>query len=165
MVLNKSLVCKFCSFLCVGFLVLTLSSCFWGNPASQKAKGLVLVNVLDKEHFDDCSIKGSINIPFEKVEQDAPVLIDKDSEVVVYCSNYMCGASSAARDQLINMGFKKVYAYEGGTAEWFQKGYPVQGPSKKSYLIIKMQAPEKKEAVGVISAEDLKKKLEENKKI
>lgn len=161
MVFKKSLL-----LISVCFLVITLSSCWKSTSVSEKKTGLVLVNVLDREHFDDCAIKGSINIPFENVEQNAPKLIDKDAEVVVYCSNYMCGASSAARDQLINMGYKKVSAYEGGTAEWFQKGYPVDGPSKRGYLSVKMQEPEKNGTqVGVISAEELKKKLEEIKNI
>lgn len=154
------------TFLSVGFLILTLSSCWKSATVNEKKTGLVLVNVLDKEHFDDCSIKGSVNIVFDNIEQDAPNMIDKDAEVVVFCSNYMCGASSAARDQLINMGYKKVYAYEGGVAEWFQKGYPVDGPAKKGYLSVKMSPHvDAKEDKLIISAEELKKKLEENKKI
>ncbi|KKP29331.1 MAG: putative rhodanese-like protein [candidate division TM6 bacterium GW2011_GWF2_30_66] len=161
MFLNKSV-----ALVAVSFLVLTISSCWKSAPASEKKTGLVLVNVLDKEHFDDCSIKGSVNIVFDKIEQDAPNMIDKDAEVVVFCSNYMCGASSAARDQLINMGYKKVYAYEGGVAEWFQKGYPVDGQAKKGYLNVKMSPhADVQDDKLVISAEELKKKLEENKKI
>jgi len=161
MYLKKNIV-----FVLVGALIVVLSSCWSGKKAADKKvgllKGLVLVNVLDKDFFDDCHIKGSINIPFMEVK-DADKKIDKDAEIVAYCSNYMCTASSSARTQLMDMGYKKVYVYEGGTAEWLQKGYPVTGPSKKGYLKMEMPKPAGEEKKYMLSAEELKKKMEENK--
>jgi len=148
-------------FVFLGALIVAISSCWKG--ATELQKGFVVVNVLDKELYDDCHIKGSINIPFDKIS-DTPKLIDKDAEVVMYCSNYMCSASSEARKMLMQMGYKKVGVYEGGTAEWLQKGYPVVGSSVQGYLKIKLPKPEEEQDY-MISAEKLKKKLEENKKI
>lgn len=151
-----------------GCLVLILSSCWRQGEKTkveQKLSGVVVINVLDEPAYQDCHIKGSINIPFEQVESKVPSMVEKTATVITYCSNYMCGASSASRDQLINMGYEKVYAYEGGTAEWFQKGFPVEGPCKKPYLGVKLQEPQRADSKGFISAEELKKKLEENKNI
>ena len=151
------------SFIVIGFLLVTLSSC-WKGGVEKKKKGVVVINVLDKEYFDDCHIKGSIHIPFVKVKEEVPKIADKDATVVLYCSNYMCSASGEAAKLLAKLGYKKAYAYEGGVAEWHQKGYPTEGPCKKGYLKGKMSAPEKQEKY-VISANDLKKKLELDKKI
>jgi len=149
-------------FVFIGALLIGLSSCWNGSKVADKKKGLVIVNVLDKEYFDDSHIKGSINIPFVQVKQDTPNIVDKDAEVVMYCSNYMCSASGTARKQLLDLGYKKVYVYEGGTAEWLQKGYPITGLSKKEYLKMKLPKPEGKQEDYVLSAEKLKKKMEEN---
>lgn len=110
-----------------------LSGCDIFKKQQPKKTGLVVVNVLDKELFDDCRIKGSINIPFESIEM-CDTIIDKDAEIVCYCSNYFCSASGQSCKILKEKGFSRVFAYEAGTAEWFQQGYPVEGPCKSSYL-------------------------------
>ena len=71
-------------------------------------------------------LQGSINVPFEEVETFAKDL-DRDAEMVVYCANYMCTASGAAAQKLKEMGFENVWAYEGGTAEWYQMGLKAEG--------------------------------------
>lgn len=146
-------------FVFTGALIVVISSCWKGESKSELLKGVVVVNVLEKENFDDCHIAGSINIPFMRIKDESSKKIDKGALVVMYCSNYMCGASSAARDLLMNMGYENVYVYEGGTAEWYQKGFPVAGPCKKPYLNRVIPEPEKEEDY-VISAEELKKKME-----
>ena len=150
------------SFIIIGFLLVALSSC--QKEVVEKKKGIIVVNVLDKELYDDCHIKGSIHIPFEDVQKEVPKLIDKDATVVFYCSNYMCSASGEAAKMMKKLGFKNAYAYEGGMAEWHQKGYPTEGSCKQGYLKGKMSAPEKQEDY-VISVQDLKKKLDQDKKL
>ncbi|MFC1842485.1 rhodanese-like domain-containing protein [Candidatus Dependentiae bacterium] len=154
-------------FVCIGALLVVLSSCWKDKEVKTvgKMKGLVVVNVLNKSVFDDCHIKGSIHIPFTKVKEDAPKMIDKDAEVVLYCSNYMCSASGAARKQLIGLGYKNVFVYEGGTAQWLQKGYPVNGSCKKTYLKVKIPKPPHAQQDYMLTADQLKKKLEQSKKI
>ena len=97
-------------FVFLGALLVIINSCWKGvaDKAVELKKGFVVVNVLDKKLFDDCHIKGSIHIPFGTIN-DADKIISKDAEVVTYCSNYMCSASSIAREQLLKMGYKKVY--------------------------------------------------------
>ncbi len=140
-------------------IVSFLPSCW--NSSQEKKTGLVVVNVLDKELYDDCHIKGSIHIPFDQLK-DAPNIIDKNAQVVCYCSNYMCGASSAARKKLIEMGYKKVYVYEAGMAEWHQKGFPVgkNCSCKKDYLEGVIPAPEKKKEAYELTTQELKAKID-----
>jgi rhodanese-related sulfurtransferase len=139
-----------------------LPSCDW--LGGSKAPKFVIVNVLDKEAFDDCHIKGSINVPFMELKKYALDHWDKDvTEIVVHCSNYSCGASSEGYTMLTKLGFKHVWAFEGGTAEAKQFGIPVVGSCQQVYLQ-RYEKPEfyvEKKNIAVISVEELKKKIEE----
>jgi len=137
-----------------------LSSCSWDVQTPK----FVIVNVLDKESFDDCHIKGSLHVPFENLKQYALDHWNKDTtEIVLHCSNYLCTASGDGYTMLTKLGFKHVWAYEGGTAEAKQFGIPVVGACQQPYLL-NHQKPEQyteKKSVAVISVENLKKKIEE----
>ncbi len=138
---------------------------FGKKEMKQQKQTLYVINVLDKESYEDCNIAGSINVPFQDVESFAKDL-DRATEMVVYCANYMCAASGSAAQKLKEMGFEKVWAYEGGSAEWYQLGskeqdkYPVHGSCKASYLTAANQKPEHTEAdVLIISAQALREKM------
>jgi len=150
-----------CSALCsaLASCLLLPGCCEPSKPAvpKEKMKGLVVINVLDKDMHDDCRIKGSINIPLEELER-AKAEIDPSAEIVVYCSNYMCTASDYARKQLLEMGFANVHAYEAGIAGWYQAKKPVEGPCKEAYLGMQVAPPEKP-AVGEISTQELAEKM------
>ena len=156
MIYKKSLL-----FFVLTSLIFLLPSCWPGKTAktAEKIQDFAIVNVLDKELYEDCHIKGSISVPFDVVREKIEKLVDKGAEVVTYCTNYMCGASSAVRKELIKMGYKKVYVYEGGTAEWKAKGYPCVGPCKKGYLGTVGTPPEKQESY-MLTAEQLKAKID-----
>ncbi len=146
-------------FFLLTFIMVTLSACKWFSK-EEKPK-LVIINVLDKMLYNDCHIKGSINVPFEEFEQYSKTL-DKDTHVVVYCSNYMCTASGAAAKMLKNLGFQHVWAYEAGMAEWYQKGYPVEPKDvcKEKYLTMQISKPENEESdIQVITTDELKDKI------
>lgn len=97
------------------------------------ANQLVVINVLDKKYYDDCHITGSINIAHTQFTAMIATL-NKDHHYVVYCARYACSASSFCAKLLHDAGFEHVLAYEGGMAEWYQKGYPYQGPAVMDYL-------------------------------
>jgi len=155
----KNRIAQWCFFLVPVFSLVVLPAC-WpaGSKKVEKQKGLVVINVLSKALYDDCHIKGSINVPFEKAEQYAQEKIDKLAQVVLYCSNFMCTSSSFVRKKLVSLGFKNVWVYEGGAAEWYQLGYPTEGPATMAYLTKKIKAPERQESY-VMSAQVLKQRL------
>ena len=139
-----------------GILIISLPGCW---QSKDKKDGLVIINVLDKELYDDCHIEGSINIPFEMIEEQAAT-IDKNAQVVIYCSNYQCSTSEYAARKLCSQGFKNVWVYEGGIAEWFQEGLPIEGPHKQAYLRKSCrQLPRENEGIPVISTRDLSQKM------
>lgn len=103
------------------------------DKAVKKEAGLQVLNVLDKDLFDDCHIKGSRQVDFDAVDAWAQG-VSPEADIVVYCSNYQCTTSDYVAKQLKKQGFDKVSVYEGGMAEWFQEGLPVEGPCTKPYL-------------------------------
>ncbi len=134
----------------------TLPGC-WGE---QKKTGLVVVNVLDKPFYDDCHIKGSINIPLEDVEKKMDT-IDQNAEIVLYCSNYQCSTSEYVGQRLRANGFLNVSVYEGGTAEWYQAGLPVEGPHTQVYLSkpSRKLGQDNEQEIPVISMQELAQKM------
>ena len=127
---------------------------------------MVVINVLEKNLYDDCHIQGSVHVPFEMLERYVQQNLNKDTEIVLYCSNYMCSASGQGCKILKRLGFEKVYAYEGGTAEWYQNKMPVEGPCTAGYLQ-KQLTPidhnqQEESVVTVISMQELARKLHLN---
>lgn len=142
-------------------IILLLPGCNWFKKETTTSPELIVINVLDKKLYDDCHIKGSINVPFEEVEQFAKKL-DKNTHIVLYCSNYMCTASGAAARSLKKMGFENVWAYEAGMAEWHQNKLPVEGSCKESYLNMKIEKSDMKEDdIQPITTQDLRTKIKQ----
>ena len=146
------------------FLVVALPAC-WPFSTSSKADfalndSFVLISVNDKNVHDDCSIKGSINVALSDLAAFSEKL-KKETEIVVYCTNYMCSASGVAAKQLKALGFERVRAYEGGNAQWFQASFPVEGKCEMPYLKQVMQKPAGENSADVVELEELKKKMDE----
>lgn len=143
---------------------LLLTGCwpFGSSEKVTKKPELVIINVLDKAEFDDCHISDSINITFDEFEAKIPSL-NKQNHYVLYCADYMCMSSGFCAKLLKDAKFEHVWAYEGGMAEWFQKGYPCQGPATSEYLTsenINMSEGEEQE-IPTITAEELLVKMEQ----
>ncbi len=136
---------------------------FSSTETSSKPE-LVIINVLDKADFDDCHIAGSINITFDEFEAKIPTL-NKNNHYVIYCADYMCMSSGFCAKLLKDAKFEHVWAYEGGMAEWHQKGYPCAGPAQAEYLTSENMdmSDEDDEAKdgAIISAEELLAKIEQ----
>ena len=125
-------------------------------------ENIVLMNVLDKEYFDDCHIPGSVNVPVDKVDEYIKTL-SKDDTIVVYCTNYACTASGSVAEELVNHGIKKVYAYEAGITGWFSAGYKCDGECKQPYLTMPntpLEHADAKHAYAIIETAELKKLID-----
>jgi rhodanese-related sulfurtransferase len=100
-----------------------------------------LINVLDAKEFQDAHIKGSINVPFSKINTFLNTIENKEIPLIFYCSNYYCTASDAAAKIAVKKNFKTVFVYKGGMAEWYQASkenniFEYEGPAKEEYLQI-----------------------------
>jgi rhodanese-related sulfurtransferase len=130
-----------------------------------------LINVLDSNFYEDCHIRGSINIPLDEIEAWAKNL-NKDVRIVVYCASYTCPTALTAYMKLHDMGFVNIWVYEGGMNEWYHANLPVEGPCRQPYLADMIyQRPMKGDAgmeqqvamapsvIEKINTEDLKKMI------
>lgn len=90
---------------------------------------LTLINVLSEEDFRRVHIPGSQNIPVDRddfVQRVEALAGGKDATVVVYCADADCTASPKAAKKLDEAGFKNVFDFEGGVAEWRKAGHAVE---------------------------------------
>ena len=118
-----------------------------------------LINVLQHASYNDCHIKGSINVPLGHLAEYAQEL-DKTTEIVVYCAHYQCHASRNAWYLLHSLGFTHLYDYRGGMREWYQKKLPSEGACLlESWHHVSEPEWESESSAHIISAEDLLKKL------
>jgi rhodanese-related sulfurtransferase len=83
-----------------------------------------LVLALSEWGFRAKHIPGSLhfNSPAE-----AFAALEKDDDIVVYCSNIDCHASLAAYQNLTNHGYTQVRHYPGGLIDWEAAGLPLEG--------------------------------------
>jgi rhodanese-related sulfurtransferase len=142
---------------------LFLTGCWPSGTAKETTKSeLVIINVLDKSEFDDCHIKGSINITFDEFESKISSL-NKNNHYVLYCADYMCMSSGFCAKLLKDAQFENVWAYEGGMAEWYQKGYPCEGPAQLDYLKGENEhfGDNEDAEISIITAEQLLEKMEQ----
>lgn len=92
-----------------------------------RGEKFVLLNVLDGNSFEKERIPGSVNIPVERLELDAPKAVEKDELVIVYSEGPACGANAVGADKLVTIGYKSVMRFKGGIKEWKEAGYPMEG--------------------------------------
>jgi len=63
-------------------------------------------------------------IPYDKIEQQANELPDKNAPIVLYCRS---GAmSTAAAKALVQLGYSNIMELDGGTSAWEAAGYELQ---------------------------------------
>lgn len=82
-----------------------------------RAAGWALVNVLPEEYFVKDHIPGSVNIPYEHLEEFEHKF-EKSKELVVYCASVQCSAGPDTAKKLQARGFTNVRDFPGGTKEW-----------------------------------------------
>ena len=84
----------------------------------------ILYMALHQWAFDEMHIPGSELLDPRTIDVDS---LDKEREIVVYCSDKDCIGSQVAYRKLTEAGFANVRRYEGGLAEWLDAGLPLEG--------------------------------------
>jgi len=72
-------------------------------------------------------IPGSIHVNTHDARGATPASLDKNDDVVVYCSNADCNASLAVIAKLLERGYRNVSHYRGGLIDWEGAGLPLEG--------------------------------------
>jgi rhodanese-related sulfurtransferase len=91
---------------------------------------LKLLFVLGEWQYRAMHIPGSLNLPCSPglyASEDGLKGLDRDDEIVVYCSSEVCQASISVYHLLEKRGFKNVSRYAGGLLDWENAGFPLDG--------------------------------------
>ena len=83
-----------------------------------------LVMALGKWEYQAKHIPGSLQFA---TMPEALASLNKEDEIVVYCSDETCIASRALGQLLERHGYTHVLHYAGGLQEWEQADYPLEG--------------------------------------
>ena len=90
--------------------------------------GLVLVDALPPMSYATSHLPGAINLPPESVDGRAQRRIpDRNTEIVVYCSDVTCNSSVLVANRLIELGYENVSHYAEGKNDWVAAGLPLEG--------------------------------------
>lgn len=93
----------------------------------EKATPIQIVDIRNDEAYGNSNkkINGSIRATFETLD-DVMKKLNKDIDVITYCTWPEEGSSSGAAVKMLDAGFKSVKALDGGFDAWKDKGYPLE---------------------------------------
>jgi rhodanese-related sulfurtransferase len=93
-----------------------------------------LVEVLPEQQFRKAHLPGALNAPFdERFDLHVQDLVpDKNTPVIVYCSDTKSHLSPRAAEHLDRLGYNKVFDYRGGKADWQEAGLQVERGTAES---------------------------------
>lgn len=91
-------------------------------------KTATIIEVLDKEQFDEFHLPGAVNVPVgDNFEREIESVIpEKHQPVVVYCMDENCDASPKAAQKMEKLGYERVYDYAAGKMDWKEAGLPIE---------------------------------------
>lgn len=85
---------------------------------------VMILDARNEHEFSEGHLPNSRNIFALEFEQYIPELIgmNKDIRIIVYCGGGQCELSHELSNNLIGLGFKKIYIYLGGWEDWKKNG-------------------------------------------
>jgi len=99
------------------------------TPAFTKAimdakEKIIVLDVRDKQEFDEGHISGAINISRGMLEfKTSLIMPDKDSRIIVYCGVDLRGP--LATKTLNELGYRNAVNMLGGLKAWKEAGLPI----------------------------------------
>jgi rhodanese-related sulfurtransferase/CBS domain-containing protein len=86
-----------------------------------------LVEVLPEQEYREEHLPGALHLPLDGLTRENASRLDRDRPVIVYCYDFACDQSPRAAARLESLGFKRVYDYVNGKADWAAAGLPLEG--------------------------------------
>jgi rhodanese-related sulfurtransferase len=91
------------------------------------ARDAVVVEALTRDHYESGHLPGAVHIDLDELSRKAPALIrDKQLPVVTYCASTTCQNSTRMAEALEELGYRNVYEYIEGKADWQEAGLPLE---------------------------------------
>lgn len=106
-----------------------------------REEGKLIVHTLSRIEYEVQHIPGSINIPFNEISSTNKLPAEKAVPVVFYCAAPECYYSRLASISAAEMGYKNVYWFEGGIAEWRKMQYDMNVNKDMIDIEVPMLAP------------------------
>lgn len=94
----------------------------WGEP------GLTIIDVRDREAFNESHIMGAISLPTAELVARASYNLEKVRDIYLYGNTDE--ETAAAASQLREAGYKNVSELKGGLAAWKASKYQIEGISE-----------------------------------
>lgn len=92
--------------------------------SNQSDNNFYLIDIRDKEEFDQVRIDKSIHISRGFLEFKINSIVpDPKANIVLYCGGG--GRSAFAAESLERMGYSNVSSMAGGIKQWYESGKPV----------------------------------------
>ncbi|MER6977835.1 CBS domain-containing protein [Streptomyces carpinensis] len=86
-----------------------------------------LVEVLPRERYEQVHLPGALQMGLRDLDRQARERLDTARPVIVYCADELCDLSARAAARLQQLGFRQVYDYVPGKADWLAAGLPREG--------------------------------------
>ncbi|MEF3255466.1 MAG: rhodanese-like domain-containing protein [Deferribacterales bacterium] len=81
-----------------------------------------LVDSRGRSSYGRFHLPGAINIPDEEFGELCHLLPEgSDTPIIFYCKNIHCVLSPNSARKAITLGYKNIYIFKGGVAEWCEK--------------------------------------------
>ena len=94
--------------------------------AAQKAgEDFVLVDVRGDDAWEQGRITGAIHMPYRQIAERAPLELDPQVPVVVYCWSPGCNAGAKGAVEFAKLGYS-VREMIGGYEYWVREGQPIE---------------------------------------
>lgn len=103
--------------------------------AQKAGESFVLIDVRDDAAWAQGRIPGAIHMHYSEIAERAPVEIQKDIPVVVYCWSPGCNAGAKGAAAFAGLGYA-VREMIGGYEYWVREGQPVEndeGPLPRTF--------------------------------
>ena len=90
---------------------------------NDKKSSIKLLNALEPSPIRRYQIPNSLNIlQREEIKEK----LNKDDEIIVYCTETACNQSTNLYYLLEHLGYSNVTRFSGGLREWFSKGQALE---------------------------------------
>ena len=100
------------------------------SELKEMKEDVILLDARPQKEYDVSHIDGAKRIGFKKLDESVLEGIDKDEQIVIYCS--IGYRSEKVGEKLKKMGYKNVYNLYGSIFEWINQGHEVVDKDNQS---------------------------------
>ena len=91
--------------------------------AWQNGPGVIFVDARGKNAYIKDHIPGAVRLGQRTFEQDYPLVegqLRGSAKIVIYCTSRQCDDSVIVANKLTTLGYRNLFLFEGGWAEWWK---------------------------------------------